>query len=183
MSGQNFRYLLNQFVRNVPSGDYLEVGVWKGSTAISALWNNKKHAILVDNWSEFDGPKKQAAAQIKKFINLNRFNLLDLNFKNFYNIPPKNKIGVYFYDGGHSHDEHKMAVKLIDKLNFDCLIFIVDDYNWESVQIATQEGLQALKPKLVASWRILPSEQDVFHKFGSWHNGYLIALISNSMSL
>ena len=59
MSGQKFRYVLNYLSeRPEIQGAYFEVGTFQGSTALAALCGNNRQGILVDNWSEFGGPKK-----------------------------------------------------------------------------------------------------------------------------
>jgi hypothetical protein len=178
MSGQRFRVLLNNLARIPISGSYLEVGTFKGSTAISALFQNQRSAIFVDNWSEFGGPKKTALENLKKLIPNTLWNVIDQDFKTFSTTKIQEKIAIYFYDGGHSFEEQKLAVSLIDSLNFDYLVFIVDDYSWGTVQQGTLEGLNSLSSKLVQSWEILPNKDDKLFRYGNWHNGYFVCLMS-----
>jgi hypothetical protein len=178
MSGQSFRWLLNNLVAISQSGEYLEIGVWKGSTAISALYGNDKKAVLVDNWSEFGGPKEQAMSILNKYVDGERFQLVDSSFSSFLDSPPRNEVSVFFYDGGHTYKEQKLAAQFIDKLNFRSLIFVVDDFNWDEVKEGTLAGLEVLKSKVISTWEIYPSKSDTLFKYGNWHNGYLVALIS-----
>jgi hypothetical protein len=55
MSSPKVRMLLNNLCDR-PNTRYLEIGLWKGSTLVSALYNNAKHidlAIAIDNFSQF----------------------------------------------------------------------------------------------------------------------------------
>lgn len=178
MSGQRFRSLLNKLIKIPISGSYLEIGVFKGSTAISALYQNQRSAILVDNWSEFGGPKKTALKNLTRHCPTAVLKIVDQPFDVFCKVSTGEKIAVYFYDGGHSFEEQRMAVKFIDNLNFDKLILIVDDFCWETVQKATSDSIGSLSSSLVQSWIILPSEKDRFSRYGNWHNGYFIGLLS-----
>lgn len=82
MSGQRFRALLNKLAQIQISGSYLEIGTFKGSTACSALYQNQRSAILVDNWSEFGGPKMTAFTNLSKFCQNQIFNSLSQHLKN-----------------------------------------------------------------------------------------------------
>jgi hypothetical protein len=56
MSSPKIRSFLNN-VCEIKGANYLEIGCWKGSTAVSALYNNSKYverAVLIDNFSQFD---------------------------------------------------------------------------------------------------------------------------------
>ena len=183
MSGQRFRTLLNKLAQIQISGSYLEIGTFKGSTACSALYQNKRSAILVDNWSEFGGPKMTAFSNLSKFCPESNIQFIESTFEKFYSMPVDQKIFLYFYDGGHSLEEQKMAVTLIDSLHFDYLIFVVDDFSWKTVQSGTIEGLKCLKSTIVKSWTIEPSDNDKFFRYGEWHNGYFISLISKKEKL
>lgn len=178
MSGQRFRALLNKLAQIQISGSYLEIGTFKGSTACSALYQNQRSAILVDNWSEFGGPKMTAFNNLSKFCPESNIQFVESTFDKFYSTPFDNKIFLYFYDGGHSLEEQRMAVALIDSLHFDYLIFVVDDFSWGTVKSGTIEGLKSLKSTIVKSWTIKPSDDDKFFRYGEWHNGYFISLIS-----
>lgn len=178
MSGQRFRQLLNKLIKIPISGSYLEIGTFKGSTAISALYQSQRTAILIDNWSEFGGPKETALKNLARHCPTAVLNFVDQSFEDFCKVNTREKIAIYFYDGGHSFEEQRMAVKFIDKLNFDKLIFIVDDFRWETVRKATSDEINHLGSSLVQSWIILPSEKDRLFRYGNWHNGYFIGLLS-----
>lgn len=178
MSGQSFRHFLNSIVTATTMGKYLEIGVWGGSTAISALWGNEKSAILVDNWSQFGGPKEKAIQRLSKFIGLERVNIVEANFEEFSKSKPTDEIGVYFYDGGHTYEEQKLAIEFTNNLKFTNLICIIDDFNWTEVQNGTYAGIKNIQSELVATWTISPGKKDKLFKYGNWHNGYFVCVLT-----
>jgi hypothetical protein len=49
----------------------LEIGCWRGSTLIAALYGNEssiRHAVGIDNWSQFKGPKREFLANVQQFL-------------------------------------------------------------------------------------------------------------------
>lgn len=145
--------------------------------------SNQRSAILVDDWSEFGGPKMTAFTNLSKFCPESNIQFVESTFEKFYSTPIDNKIFLYFYDGGHSLEEQRMAVTLIDSLHFEYLIFVVDDFSWETVKSGTIEGFKSLKSTIVRSWTIYPSNNDKLFRYGEWHNGYFISLISKEKAL
>ena len=73
MSGDKTRHLYNN-ICDLSGVHYLEVGTWKGSSFISALYNNiNVHGTSVDNWSQFDGPRGEFYKNILQFLKNNFF--------------------------------------------------------------------------------------------------------------
>ena len=177
MTGAGFRHFLNNLVA-LQKNAYLEVGVWKASSAISAGYSNRNKLILIDDWSEFTGPRKIAIRRLRHF--LNDFQLIEGDFS-VQLIKVQDKVGVYFYDGAHDYDSQLHAVKVIGSLKFDYLVLIVDDYNAPNVVKGTEDGLMELIKSssvvMIADWVISPDKSDKGFQFGSWHNGYRIILL------
>ena len=73
MSSPKVRHLLNNLC-TLPNCNYLEIGLWKGSTFMSALSNNDSSinsAIGIDNWSKIVGSPRDAFFQnIQKLSNI-----------------------------------------------------------------------------------------------------------------
>ena len=68
MSGNKTRHLYNN-ICNLNNANYLEIGTWKGSSFISAMYNNTNtKGYCVDNWVEFGGPKNEFYNNINKFL-------------------------------------------------------------------------------------------------------------------
>ena len=58
MSGTKTRHFYNNLL-NKDEARYLEIGTWKGSSVCSAMYKNHATVVCIDNWSEFNGPKRE----------------------------------------------------------------------------------------------------------------------------
>ncbi len=179
MSGQSFRYVLNKLIS---FGDgYLEIGTWRGSTACSALNGNQIDAWLIDDWSEFGGPATSALSNISKFVSKrSRLSIVSQDFKLVdYKATITNEVNVYLFDGPHSQSDHVEGVKVINSLDFETLMFVVDDWNWKDVQIGTLAGLEQLDAELIYKIEIFPKSTRRF-QYSRWHNGYCFLILENT---
>lgn len=176
MSGMSSFYVRNLLNKTVsyPNVNYLEIGVWKGSTFYSALCNNKpNYALAIDNFSLFDGSEKEFKENMSDvgvnfdFINQDCFSV-DLS-------KIKHKFNVYFYDGDHNHKDQEMALSYYYDILDNKFLFICDDYNWPQVQSGTQEGLSKNNFKILEE-KILLSKHN--EDTTSWWNGIYIAILS-----
>ena len=102
MSNRKVRHLFNNITK-IDNCNYLEIGCWKGSTCISALYKNKinKHWII-DNFSLFGGPREEFLTNFRTILGYEP-NLIDKHYRSFdpvkdYGIE---NVNVYFYDGEH----------------------------------------------------------------------------------
>jgi hypothetical protein len=177
MSNAKIRHLLNNLVK-FPKANYLEVGVWKGSTFISALYGNKKtlnSAIAIDNWSEFGGPFKEFEENCNSFISDIPYqfysqNSFTIDLATIITTP----INVYLYDGHHSVESQEKAFTYYDKFFDDVFIAIVDDWNWKVARRGTFNAFSKLNYNVLyeislPSLSIKDSE--------TWYNGYYVAVI------
>jgi len=174
MSSAKVRHLLNLLVASC--NKYLEIGVWKGSTIISALYKNKpQEYFAIDNFSEFGGPKNEfignfqsALGHPPKLFDVDCFSVdpLSLGIKD---------IDMYFYDG--SHEEHHQSLALThfyDSLA-DEFVFIVDDYSWEKVAAGTQAGIKSANLQILEEF-VLPSSK--INDSEQWWNGLYVARLA-----
>src|SRR5262249_10937869 len=67
MSGRLYRMFINNLMRRLHRGRYLEIGSWAGSTLCAAINGNVVHATAIDNWSEFGGPREAFQANVTRF--------------------------------------------------------------------------------------------------------------------
>jgi hypothetical protein len=148
-SGKSFKHFLNNLLFEANGMSYLEIGVWKGSTTIAALYKNteKLKYHLIDNFSEFGGPKNEFENNFQMYLN-RESNVIDNDCfkvdKQKYKI--KN-IDIYFYDGPHEEHEHFNALKYYHECMNDNFIYIVDDWNWQKVKSGTYRAINELKLK------------------------------------
>ena len=113
MSGTLTRHLYNNICSFENDVRYLEIGTWKGSSLISSLYgNNHVKAVVIDNWSQFGGPRDEFDKNIQKFIpNAN----LEVIENESFSIDLKSTFGdrkfnIYLYDGDHSAEAQSKAL-------------------------------------------------------------------------
>ena len=71
MSSDKVRHFLNNIVGKTKDARYLEIGAWKGSTFISAIYkNNFTKAVAVDNFSEFGGDWYESVSEKGEFTKI-----------------------------------------------------------------------------------------------------------------
>lgn len=168
MSSKKFRHLLNNLVDNKTR--YLDIGTWKGSTVISAIYQNTpEFYITIDNWSchgnytnEFYNYFEKFIGKPPNFINQDSFtiNLQEHNIKD---------INLYLYDGGHHWEQHYDAINYFYDALADEFIYIVDDYNEKKIQSATQWSLNDKNIKIDYSEYLTSPNKD------DWWCGTFIA--------
>lgn len=180
MSGQRFRSFLNHLSISLDCFNYLEIGVWRGSTAKCVLHESKASAILIDNWSQFGGPKKIAQKKLKKYIRNSRANILDIDFNEITETSHHLEPHVYFYDAAHDYDSQRAAIELLDKMLFQELIVIIDDWNWDNVKKGTRDALKSTKVSPIAEWEITTRFDYMGGRFSSWHNGVFVCVLRKS---
>jgi hypothetical protein len=171
MSSRYVRNLLNKAV-SYPNSKYLEIGVWKGSTFYSALYNNSpSYSVAIDNFSAFGGPREEFHNNTKelaydKFIDQDCFSVDISQFLDKFN--------VYFYDGEHSElDQEKAITHYYDALD-DTFLYICDDYNVPHVQAGTQNGIKKMNLKILDEQTLLSRHNG---DKSSWWNGIWIAYL------
>ena len=155
MSGLKTRHLYNN-ICNLENANYLEVGTWKGSSFVSAIFQNNINSLAIDNWSEFYnydldggtnniGSKYIFESNVNKFCPKSNFNFLE---KDSFSITKEDltfdSIDIYLYDGAHDYDSHKRAITHYSKFLSKLSIVIIDDWrsdnDWMKVQRGTFDG-------------------------------------------
>jgi len=185
MSSAKVRHFLNNLC-SLPEARYLEIGVYHGSTFISALYkNNLLDAIAIDNWSEFGFHKFDFLNNTNNYLPENSFRFHEgdcfaLDLKALFTHP----ITIYFYDGNHSLESHKQAFTYFDKILDDIFIAVVDDWNWgppyadgPDVQHGTKQAFEELG-YIVLFERALPAHCHPDKE--NWWNGLYVAVIQKS---
>ena len=184
MSSNKTRHFFNNII--TPTSRYLEIGTWKGSTLISALFeNDPEFHIAIDNFSEFTGPRLDFHNNCRQLLSYgNRANFLDAGC---FDIDPKdfgiNNINTYFYDGKHDYEDQYKAITHYYDVLANEFILIVDDYNWPQVQAGTLDALRD-KQVEIKYMKHLPANTTTIQSengpmtFGDkelWWNGLLVA--------
>lgn len=179
MSTAEVRILLNELVQE--DTRYLEIGIHRGSTFVSALYKNKyQSATAIDH---FGGPMYSDSI-INEFIkncknnNVNNFTLIrNDSFKLTSDQKSAIKdINFYFYDGGHNATEHEMALTYYYENLSNVFIFIVDDWVHLPAKEGTAHALEKLPLKVHKKWEIGKPQRETDTPGLTWHNGLYIAV-------
>jgi len=142
MSTPKIRHLLNNIV-SMPGARYLEVGLWRGATFISALYGNSpEYACGVDDWMESN--KSTFLKNSVKYING-----CDILTGDAFEVKPEKNINIYLYDASHTRGAQYMALDYYYEFLADKFIFLVDDYNHESVRKGTDDAIKDLGLKIL----------------------------------
>lgn len=175
MSSRNVRNLLNKCVEVVENVNYLEVGVWKGSTLYSALYgNNPSYALAIDNFCLFGG------RSVKKYFEQNLadvgvpFDFIDQDCFEVDLSKINHKFNVYFYDGEHYEKDQEMALTYYYDVLDDTFLYICDDYNEPHVQNGTNKAIEKTGLKILDQRKLLSKHNG---DTSSWWNGILLAIL------
>jgi hypothetical protein len=177
MSSEKVRHFLNQLC-GLPDCTYLEVGSYKGSTLIGALYGHQKtllEATACDNWSEFEGPRSEFLENCDNFLSgyplfIHECDSFNLDLRSI-TYPVK----VYFYDGNHSFEAQEKAFTYYDAVFEDLFVAVVDDWNWSDVREGTFAAFKKLGYKILFE-KYLPARfnQDT----ENYWNGLYVVVIS-----
>jgi len=180
MSSGKVRHLLNNLC-TFPQTCYLEIGCWKGSTLIAALYNNNasvKEAIAIDNWSEFGGPSAEFLTNVSQFLNhpflkIYETDCFSIDKSKVFSMP----VTLYFYDGNHEVESQEMAFTYFNDSLDDYFIAVIDDWNHWKVQQGTRSAFQKLHYEILYEKELkTPGNGDI----SSWWNGIYIAVIKKN---
>lgn len=177
MSSTKVRHFLNNICNLFIDQHYMEIGCYKGSTLISAGYQNGAKLTGIDNWSEFGGPSHAFHKNVEKWLSDKRLTFFDqdaftVNRELITHI--NGKVGLFFYDGGHDVESQMQAFVYFNSILEDTFIAIVDDWNMDSARIGTQEAFRVLKYKVIREWELPASFNGDSEK---WWNGLYIALV------
>jgi len=160
MSTENIRFLFNEIIKRfAPNGNYLEVGIFRGCSLLSAaLFNPSTRCIGIDNFSEFnynsegwrpsDGlnNEEEFRSNLAKFSSVENIEWYNGDYreiiKNLFEKEPKLKVNVYFYDGEHSYENQIEGLRAMLPHLSEKSIIIVDDLNWEQVEKANEDFIK-----------------------------------------
>jgi hypothetical protein len=139
MSGRKTRHFYNALC-SLPGARYLEIGTWRGSTFCSALDGNVlEAAIAVDNWSEFGGPRDAFLENLGRFKGHTDARFVEGDCFDEATVarvaaacPSYN---LYLFDGEHTREAQYRALRVYAPLMNSTFIFVVDDWNWQSVRV------------------------------------------------
>lgn len=178
MSGKMYRYFINRLIFNWKNCKFLEIGCWKGSTSIPAIYKNQ-HSLsdywLIDNWSQFGGPKGDFLNNFKSICEIEP-KIFDIDC---FSVSPEslniNNVDVYMYDGDHEPRDHELAVTHFKHVMNNNFLMIIDDWNWDKVKVSTEKAIQDSNLKINKKWTFLTDRNATSE---TWWNGMCMFSLS-----
>ena len=176
MSSSRNRHLLNNLL-DMPDVNYLEIGAWKGSTFVSALYkNNVTSAYAIDDWSQF----MEEPVDIRYYFLKNckkygiNYKLIETNcfVVNLKDI--KSKINIFFYDGDHGRKLTRNSLLYYFNVLADEFLYIVDDYDWEGPSLGVADALEKTNLDVVYSKHL---KSNGMNDIDTWWNGLGIFIL------
>jgi len=184
LTSHKVKHFINNLVA-MPDTRYLEIGTYQGAVFTSALEGNKINAIAIDDFSseeispmrdilDWEAEEGNPVEILKKNISLvsdpvdretsaEEEKIVSVLNKNAFAVTKEDipfKISVFFYDGDHSYEAQKKAIKHYLPMMDETFILIVDDWNWKQVQVGTKEAIIEEKLKVLYDHTILTSGED-----------------------
>jgi predicted O-methyltransferase YrrM len=145
LARENNLALVNLAASLVPEGEsYVEVGTFRGTSLISALrGNDRLDAVAVDDFSFRDGSRELLEENLARFGLAGRPTILEGDFRQVLggDALADRRVGVYYYDAGHTYEEQLAGLRLIEPHLADGALLIVDDSDWERVERADRDYL------------------------------------------
>lgn len=201
MSGIKTRHFYNN-ICSMQDSRYLEIGTWKGSSFCSAMSNNKMTCLSIDNWAKFSG---EGAEKLKEYLPDAAYSVKEIFLKNYNKYKGENKAtfiendcwevdlnllgkyNIYMYDGEHSETSHYKALNYYISCLDNEFIYLVDDWNWESVKQGTHNSIKENSCNIIYKKEIITNNGkhpewgkgngDRAGKDGNWHNGLAIFIL------
>jgi predicted O-methyltransferase YrrM len=121
---------------------YVEAGSFKGASLIAAAYGKQGEFVGIDDFSMQEGSRELLAANLRVFgcshatiIESDVFDALRSGSLN------GRRVGVYYYDAAHGHEQQLAGLRLIEPYLSEESILIIDDTDWEEVERAVDDYL------------------------------------------
>jgi hypothetical protein len=179
MTGLYTRHFYNNLL-DIEDARYLEIGTWKGSSVCSAMYGNKATVVCIDNWSQFSGPKNEFLHNFEKFKGENNATFIEREcFSVDVSCLPK--FNIYMFDGDHSYASQYKALEYYLNCLDDVFIFVVDDWNMQSVRNGTKDAIKNLNLKILYEKEIRLTQDESHTPMdiakNTWWNGIYITIL------
>lgn len=180
MSSYGNRIFLNNLCEI--GGNFLEIGSWKGSTFISALYKNPTcKGTSIDNHQEFkDSIFKTSAEELdancrSNLVNGESYKLITADcFKDPIVLP--DLYDIYFYDGFHSYEDQYKAIKDYYKSLKPIFYFICDDYSIDRVERGTKDAFRDMNIQVITDYKLFGNQLIPSSTTKGFWNGIYVAL-------
>ncbi len=149
-SGEKFRSLIAELNSKMKGKYcYLEIGIYRGRTIItSAVDNPATQHIGVDNFSQFDPERKNAARVYNAIedLKLRNIEIIEDDFMQYFmgqGRNPQRNIGVYFYDAIHDYRSQIIGLMQGARMMAPGGVMLVDDTNYAHVRYSVYDFIEA----------------------------------------
>jgi hypothetical protein len=150
ITSNKVRCFLNN-ICDIDEAMYLEIGVFRGATFCSAIYNNNIHSIAIDNFmspnltprgvNQKMGnyykhnintiPQEEFLDNVKRFGNTDKISIYKTDYQ-FFDFSTLSNVDIIFYDGETKFHDQYTALKNMLPIFSDETILIMDDWNWNS---------------------------------------------------
>lgn len=176
-STQKIKHLLNNL--GTMSKRFMEIGLHKSGTFISALHGNECFGIGIDNWSQLeqDGESKELAyANCEKYLRFFKYIIIEGDCFQIKRDDLIENIDMFSYDGEHSYKNQLRAIEYFKWHLSEEFIYICDDFSWEEPKRGTYDGIKNCDLKIVYEQVIWDGKEN-----GDWHNGIGVFLLKKAL--
>lgn len=143
LSSPKVWHLLNNLCSGVNS--YLEVGCFKGSTLLAALYKNPVYAFAIDNFM-MEPKNRHIFFENTKETN---FTFYEGDCFSFDVKQIKKPIELYFYDGAHTAEAQYKALTHFAGALADEFIFVCDDWDLSKMKTCSLSAIKDLGYRLI----------------------------------
>ena len=173
MSTYAIGHVINKICKGLNKDQlYLNIGVWKGFSLISGMINTNCEVIGIDNFSQFNGPKKSFLQNFNKHKKINHYFYEEDYITFFKKFEKQSKfIDFYFYDGEHSYDNQYKNLQIADQFLKSESLVLIDDINFDEVYSGTMDFINNTNSKYKILKEIKTANN---HCHPSYWNGIII---------
>ena len=139
LAKENNLILLNLAASCLGPGEaYVEVGVFHGASLIAAMLGNEdKRFVGIDSFAFRDASLEQVEANLARY----GLDVPEIVVGDAFELVPAGalgdtRIGVWYYDAGHSYEEQLEGLRIAEPLLVPGALLIVDDTDWDDVDRA-----------------------------------------------
>jgi hypothetical protein len=140
---------------------------------------------LVDNWSQFKGPRDIFEENLQRCEGVNRVQTFDQSCwdpdlaKTLQQMP---KFNLYLFDGPHTEEDHYNAISKFAQVLDDVSIVLVDDWNYPTVRTATLKAIDEMNMVVMYKQELIAVESywndNGLWRKTKWHNGLGVFVLS-----
>jgi hypothetical protein len=171
-SPPKIRHFLNNLC-DFSDCNYFEVGVFQGSTLLSAAYKNPGRYCGIDDFSEFNNTRQNLDVNLKRFAPSCNITFHEGDCWEYNQRMLPSDINVFLYDGSHDLENQRRGITHFMPKLADRFVLMVDDYSWEESIKGTDLALEELGIKVDLRLEIHDKDNN-----DGWWNGFLILLAS-----